>query len=456
MVERWVGALLCSLLCLSGLNAFAGPVSNLEQDPAGGIYAFDRVDLSWSLDVSNADSLTVDFGDGSHVVLPGSATSLRHFFPGEGRFSVSITAWANGTADTESDIASIRVQRRMVPGLNVMFLHHSTGRNLIKDSGFRGKIDWHNEVANTDIRFWDHDYAYGNDFTGMILPDSTVYPHWIYGNEANNIQPEGYYDIFCQAPDFRDSLLARHDVIIFKNDHRTGNIESDSELQQHKNDYLEIREVLDQFPDKLFIMVAGPPRRPEKISREEADRAREFYNWLQSPQYMNGHSNIVFFDLFDLLANANDAEDGNMLRENYRRSDVWDDHPNDLANMIIGPVFASSVLRILDPDFYSSTSAAPWAPKAKISLFDAVPNPFNPATRIAWELDRPSQVSLRIYDVSGHLVQTLVSAQVQSEGSHEIMWRGLNDQGRVQPSGVYFYKLDTAGQTATKRMTLVR
>jgi hypothetical protein len=458
MSNRGLGTLLCVFLSFFASGIFAGPVTELERIPLDDIYAFDRIDLEWSLNISDLDSVVVDFGDGSKVALEGDADEVRYFYSHEGIYDVSITAWIDGHNYIEHRADQIRVQRRVVPGLNVMFLHHSTGRLLIKDSGFRSLIDWHNEISGTDIRFWDHDYAFGNDHTGVILPDSTVYLDWIYGYEANNIQPVGYYEIFCEAPAFRDSLFSRHDVIVFKNDHRTGDIETDEELQEHKNNYLEIRNVLDQFPDKLFIMVSGSSRRPEKTTNAMADRAREFYDWMQSPQFMNGHSNIAFFDLFDALSNPDDSSDPerNMLRAEYRRDATWDDHPSEEANRFIGPQAAEYLLRTLDPDFFFATSAAPLLPATRANLYDAVPNPFNPVTKIAWELDQPSLVTLRIFDVSGRLIRTLVESQVQIDGLHEVVWRGNSDSGRPQPSGVYFYRLDAGSQTATKRMTLVR
>ncbi|MCP4290820.1 MAG: T9SS type A sorting domain-containing protein [bacterium] len=458
MIQRGTGALICTLICLSATFAMASSVSEMHRFPQNEIYAFDRVDLQWSVDIGNADSVVVDFGDDTIAVLPGDAEYVQHFYSHEGNYELGISVWKDGNANVNPGLDNVEVHRRAVPGLNVMFLHHSTGRLLIRDSGFRSLINWHNEVSGTDIRFWDHDYAFGNGTTGVIMPDSTVHSDWIYGNEANNIQPDGYYDIFCEAPAFRDSLFSRHDVIVFKNDHRTGDIESDAKLEQYKNEYLAIRDVLDQFPDKLFVMVSGSSRRPEKISNGEADRARLFYDWVQSPEFMNGHTNIAFFDLFDALSNADDPQDPerNMLCETYRRPDVWDDHPNEFANTTIGPNFADFLLRLLDPDFYFSTSAVPVMPLTSIQLNDAVPNPFNPLTKISWELEQPALVNLRIYNISGHLVQTLMSGEIQTAGPHDILWHGSDNNGRAQPSGIYFYRLEANGQSKTKRMTLVR
>ena len=439
-------------------GALASPLAELIRTPSTGIFAFDRVDLRWVLDVAPVDSVTVDFGDGTWQTVGGETSVLRHFYSSPGSFQVSLTAWQDGQAFTEATADLIDVNQRRVPGPNLMFLHHSTGRYMMRDSGFRSLINLHNTLAGTEYQFWDHDYASGNGFTGIILPDSTVHSDWIYGYEANNIQPSGYHDIFCSAPAFRDSLFNRHDVIICKNDHSTGDIASDADLAEYQRQYLEIRDVLDQFPDKLFILLSGSSRRPENTTNAMADRARFFYDWLQSPEFMNGHPNIAFFDLFDALSSPHDPADPqrNMLRPGYRLPALWDDHPNLTANLEIGPAFADFLLRTLDPGFYLDTTGTPVVPGARAALASAVPNPFNPRTTISWELEEPAVVRLRVYDCAGRLVRNLVSPQAQAPGHHQIIWQGDNDAGLPQPSGVYFYRLDAGGLSATKRMTLLR
>ena len=75
----------------------------------------------------------------------------------------------------------------------------------------------------------------------------------------------------------------------------------------------------------------------------EAARARAFATWLSSPTYLSGHPNVVCFNLFDLLAKANDGTaTANMLRYEYEGShSSSDSHPNLLANQTVGPIFAT-------------------------------------------------------------------------------------------------------------------
>ncbi|MEI7483657.1 MAG: T9SS type A sorting domain-containing protein [Ignavibacteriota bacterium] len=86
------------------------------------------------------------------------------------------------------------------------------------------------------------------------------------------------------------------------------------------------------------------------------------------------------------------------------------------------------------------------------SLSQNYPNPFNPSTVIRCQLPVVSNVSLKVYDVMGREVQTLVSEKLQA-GSYEVKF----DAGMSGlTSGVYFYKMGTEGYSETKRMLLIK
>jgi len=71
------------------------------------------------------------------------------------------------------------------------------------------------------------------------------------------------------------------------------------------------------------------------------------------------------------------------------------------------------------------------------------PNPFDPQTQISYTIPGSASgapVSLRIYDVAGRLVRTLVDA-IQPPGIHVLGWDGTDERGSRVSSGVYFYRL---------------
>jgi len=451
---RLVGLLTLVLFC-SPLHA--GSVQTLWHEPVTDIYNEDRVDIHWTFS-PGTDSVQVDFNDGETITITPDLDTVRHIYHDSGRYNLTLTLWENGTSTVHDEQNFVVVWQRPIPGSNYMFVHHSTGRNMMSESGVRSLIALHNDRHDTAIELWDHDYHSGNAYTGIIEPDSTVYPDWSYGEEANNIQPLGYYDIFCNGSAFRDSLINSHDVIVLKNDHSTGDITSDSQIVAYQSCYLEIRDVLDQFPDKRFILVSGPPRRPEDISNAEADRARTFYDWLQSPTFMNGHPNISFFDLFDALASPDDPSDPqrNMLRSEYRRSyGDTDSHPNTHANSVIGPAFADMLIRVVDPIWIAVVTSTPIV-GAGLSLHPNHPNPFNPSTAITYELERPGLTSLFIFDLSGRRIRSILTPTMQQPGLYTLSWNGHDDQGRALPSGVYLYRLASGADATSRRMVLIR
>ncbi|MFQ6002733.1 MAG: FlgD immunoglobulin-like domain containing protein [Candidatus Zixiibacteriota bacterium] len=106
----------------------------------------------------------------------------------------------------------------------------------------------------------------------------------------------------------------------------------------------------------------------------------------------------------------------------------------------------------LKPGF-SEESAAPRP--TEFGLDQNYPNPFNPETVIKFSLKEDSWVTLRIYNVLGQLVNTLVDKQM-SAGNHVITWDGKNDQNHDVASGVYFYRMKAGDYESVKRMTLLR
>lgn len=105
--------------------------------------------------------------------------------------------------------------------------------------------------------------------------------------------------------------------------------------------------------------------------------------------------------------------------------------------------------------FASGLAAVPVAADGAV-LHQNAPNPFNPATTIAWELEEPATVDLRIYDAAGRLVRTLLAGVRRAEGPDEVRWDGRDDAGRGAAAGVYLYRLHAGEAELTRRMTLVR
>ncbi|OQY29863.1 MAG: hypothetical protein B6244_02580 [Candidatus Cloacimonetes bacterium 4572_55] len=90
------------------------------------------------------------------------------------------------------------------------------------------------------------------------------------------------------------------------------------------------------------------------------------------------------------------------------------------------------------------------------SLYPAEPNPFNQSTTIGFHLTESTTVSLRVFDISGRLINRLIDEKSRSAGEHKIRWDGTNSQGERVGSGVYVYQLQTRDQVESKRMILMK
>ena len=83
------------------------------------------------------------------------------------------------------------------------------------------------------------------------------------------------------------------------------------------------------------------------------------------------------------------------------------------------------------------------------------PNPFNPETVIKYALPSATQVSIRIYNIVGQLVKTLVD-DYQPAGQHQVVWNGTNENGERVASGIYLYRFVTPDHQQTLKMTLLK
>ncbi|UCF77850.1 MAG: T9SS type A sorting domain-containing protein [Candidatus Eiseniibacteriota bacterium] len=90
-----------------------------------------------------------------------------------------------------------------------------------------------------------------------------------------------------------------------------------------------------------------------------------------------------------------------------------------------------------------------------VLLSQSYPNPFNPVCTIRYEMRLAGRVCLRVFDVTGSLVRTLVDAHREA-GTYSKLWDGQAEDGRELPSGVYFYRLEAGDFVATRKMVLLR
>lgn len=163
--------------------------------------------------------------------------------------------------------------------MKLLFIHHSTGGNLIH----KGKLRKLLYAKTKTIEFWDHGY---NLYTWLPMPilkivaNTFTFHTGLSDSEGNttgvdydiNItnDPYAFEKLFTADPNINSTLKAilSYDVIAFKNCFPATQITSDMQLNKYMENYLKMRAVFDKHTDKLFIPFTPPPMRKEQTKKE--------------------------------------------------------------------------------------------------------------------------------------------------------------------------------------------
>jgi len=283
----------------------------------------------------------------------------------------------------------------------IIFLHHSCGQNLIDQGGVRPGL------TARGYEFWDHGY----NEEGLRRADgSHTGANW--NVPGDNTDPDGFAAIFGQPlhdpPDNTFSHLMQYDVIAFKSCYPVSNIADDYQLNEYKSHYRAIRDRIDQYPNKIFIVVTQPPQVPGSSTPDEANRARAWTQWLQSDEYLAGHPNVFVFDFFGHLAGAD-----NFLRPEYRQDD-YDAHPNAHANQVIGPLFVD----FIDQTVRNFSGGGPRPTAAVPTSAPAPPTTAPPGPAPAAGLVEDFEVGLDNWSANTDGTGTTVNLELDTQVAH--------------------------------------
>ncbi|MDH4069908.1 MAG: FG-GAP-like repeat-containing protein [Ignavibacteria bacterium] len=126
----------------------------------------------------------------------------------------------------------------------------------------------------------------------------------------------------------------------------------------------------------------------------------------------------------------------------------------------IGPLLANQRYEIIEPAarvtaIHEDVPTENMESSALLELRPNYPNPFNPSTTIRYSLGVDSPVSVRVYNMVGQEVATLVDG-FQKAGEQSIAWHGVNNFGQAVASGVYFYKIRAGSAVITQKMLFTK
>ncbi len=232
--------------------------------------------------------------------------------------------------------------------MKILFIHHSTGGNLIQEGKLREEIN----KLNQNLEFWDHSYNLLPIFPKVFAKLSHAkglsdaegkYTGKDFDIVISNNSPKEYAEIFArQKDDLTLKSILDFDVIAFKNCFPTTHISSDEELQKKITYYNSVRDSVSRYPEKDFVLLTPPPLRLSMTNNENAIRAKGLVSWLTSQEFVKDTPNLSVFNFFALLSDEN-----GFLRKEYERMLPWDSHPNSFANQTIAPIFAKHLVELI-------------------------------------------------------------------------------------------------------------
>jgi len=161
-------------------------------------------------------------------------------------------------------------------------------------------------------------------------------------------------------------------------------------------------------------------------------------------------------DIIRVGSSSSEVEDGPSL--NYARRDpmavnyygsiyVFGGTNTNGLDVPYIEVFSTSVSTVVN-------QSKPDAPN-EFKLDDNYPNPFNPSTRIDFEVPKQSKISLDIYSILGEHIKNLTS-KIYEPGKYTLTWNGTGVQGKQVSSGVYIYRLSSSYYSKSKKMILLK
>lgn len=115
----------------------------------------------------------------------------------------------------------------------------------------------------------------------------------------------------------------------------------------------------------------------------------------------------------------------------------------------------TDIIEITFGEYVSVQDMANIISKIPIKFLKNYPNPFNPSTKISFQLTEPGKTKVEIYNVKGQKVKTLLNEN-RNQGYHTIVWNGDDNNNNTVASGVYFYKVSLNGKENINKMIMVK
>ena len=249
--------------------------------------------------------------------------------------------------------SNTKTENKMSSKVNIVFLHHSTGMTVWKGSPSRVA---YKIFKKGDVQKWFSLYnkSKGTDYKieQMNFPNNE-------GGYGWKNYPYDYYNIwiknegdktFMNEPTL-EMLTKKYNVIIWKHCYPVSNIlpdtgkgDVDSEekrIENYKLQYSLLKEKMRSFPNTKFIVWTGAALTKESTTPENAERAKEFFNWVKE-QWDEPGDNIFLWDFREL-----ETENGLFLKDDYAASPT-DSHPGKAFASKVAPYICQRIVDVVE------------------------------------------------------------------------------------------------------------
>lgn len=224
-------------------------------------------------------------------------------------------------------------------GMKIIFLHHSTGK-IIWDAGVKSWFKSYNRANNTRYKIKERDFPKKSPYGWKNYP----YDYWNIW--VNNAGPKK----FKKEPTL-EILTRKYGVIVFKHCFPVSDVticpgepSADSEIKcvgNYKLQYQALKQKLHSYPHCKFLIWTGAALVREATSRDRAERAREFFDWVRNEWNQPG-DNIFIWDFFEL-----ETEGGLYLKNEYARSST-NSHPSEEFARRVMPLFCNRLADVIE------------------------------------------------------------------------------------------------------------
>lgn len=235
---------------------------------------------------------------------------------------------------------------------NIIFLHHSTGRFIWY--GGVGKIPRKLGFAGDAEKWFDRyneEYNKNYQITELFFPKDEPYGRKNYPFDYYNIWVKNSGDQPYKEEPTLEILTKKYDVIIFKHCFPVSSIKEDTikpninedirTFTNYKLQYEALKKKMLEFPETKFIVWTPPALLQIHTHKEEAERAKEFSEWIKNMWDDKG-DNIFLWDFRELQ-----VEGGLFLKQEYAL-DVNDSHPNRKFSKTVAPYFCKRIVDVIE------------------------------------------------------------------------------------------------------------